>query len=180
MENEKPTRSRGRPRKPIAEGERPVVTIRFSPKQRAFLEKEADANGWSLAQEAAARIDRSMWFDTFLGGSHTAQLLQSLGSVIKAIEDRMGGTWRDDYLVSCAVDAGISRTARAHFPAPPSGQIAEYAFADLLDQQSMSALDEETAAKVREYEAAVQRAYDLGSVLAMGPDSAGRPPSKRS
>ncbi len=168
MKSDTTTRPRGRPRKPLTQGARPVVTLRFSADQRAQLEREADRNGWSLAQEAVARIDRTFLEDSVLGGSDTAVLLRLLAGVIQSIEARTRKSWRDDYLTATAVNAAVNSAIRALSPTPPDDEITRYATADVLDRQNMGDLDPDLAAQVRDYEAALQRAYELGSSLAQG------------
>lgn len=168
MEKTDTPRSRGRPRKPLSEGERPVVTLRFSAEERRLLEQEADRNGWSLAQEATKRIGLSFIEDSVLGGSKTAELFRLLAGVIQSIETATGESWRDDYLTSIAVEAALIRAYKALSPAPPEDEVASRAFLDVLDHPESVQMNPELAAKVRNYEAALQKARDLGAGIIIG------------
>lgn len=162
------SKSRGRPRKPLADGERPVVTLRFSTEQRRLLENEADRNGWSLAQEATNRIGVSFLEDTALGGSKTAELFRLLAGITQSIENATGKSWRDDYLTSIAVEEALIRAFRALAPTPPEDESTSHAFMDILDHPEKAQVDPELASIARDYVATRRKARDLGASLIIG------------
>ncbi|MEI4509197.1 TraY domain-containing protein [Sphingopyxis sp. CCNWLW253] len=165
MQKPDTSKSRGRPRKPLSDGERPVVTLRFSTEQRRLLEKEADRNGWSLAQEATNRVGMSFLEDTVLGGSKTAELFRLLAGIIQSVEAATGRSWRDDYLTSIAVEEAVIRAFRALSPTQPDDEVTSRVFLDILDHPEKAQMDPELASRVRDYEVALRKARDLGASL---------------
>lgn len=177
MKNEA-KRPRGRPRKPVLDGDRPLVSVRFKPEVRRQLEAAADKNGWSLAQEAAARIERSFAEDSVLGDSDVAVLLRLLGAVIGTIQLRTGRSWSADPLTALAAEAAILETFRLHAPTEPDDEVTRYANADILDREDMT-LDPDQTARARDYEVAEQRRHEAAQRLARAALATAKDPSRQ-
>jgi hypothetical protein len=153
------------------EGKKYSVSTKLSAETRLRLEQAANRNGHSLGQEAANRVRQSFLDDDQFGGGSTAMLFRILAGVVWVIESETKKPWREDYLTAVAVDAAVTKALRALLPTPPNHEIAELASLDVLDHPNIQ-MDSETAEKVRKYELAVDRAYELGSALALAKVSA--------
>jgi hypothetical protein len=171
MVTEDQKQARGRPRVAPVEGKKYSVSTKLSAETRLRLEQAANRNGHSLGQEAANRVRQSLLDDDQYGGTSTAMLFRMLAGVIWVIESETKKPWREDYLTAVAVEAAVTKALRVLLPPPPNDEIAELPNLDVLDRPNVK-MDADTAEKVRQHERAVDRAYQLGSALALAKVSA--------
>lgn len=163
----------------MADGERPPITVRFSAETKRQLEQAADRSGWSVSQEIDSRVKQSFVEESMLG-SETATAFRTLAGIARIIEQTTGRPWREDYVTAYAVHAAVTQALRALSPSPPDDAVSKYAMADVLDRDGMPAPDPELISKAQGYTEALERAYQLGSALAMGSIATKRHVSKDS
>jgi hypothetical protein len=147
------------------DGERSVVTLRFSPETRRQLEAAADNNGWSLAQEAVNRVDRSFWEDGVLGGSETAEVLRVLSQMIALVERRTGKRWVDDQMGRLVVETALLSVMRALSVRPDDPLLDDIIHADISPEQLKGA-DPKLVEKLQSLQKAKTAARKMASAFA--------------
>jgi hypothetical protein len=167
MKTDQKSRGRGRPRKAVVPGERYLLTARLTPETRMKIEQAAGRNGRSLTQEAEARLEQLFRDEELLGGPGTADVLLMLARVIRKIEEDTGKPWRQDYDTALVVNLAAARVLQAYSPDPPDEELETLAAMDILDRQEME-IDPETDARLRQRQAARERAYTLTDSLFLG------------
>lgn len=121
----------GRGGRPTEHGEvkNAPVSFRTTPEFRHKLEKAAEKEGRSLAQEMEQRLIRTFAEDDLMGGKHNNAFWRLMLASIQLVEERNGATWLEDEDTYHAVQGVVERLLRANRPSKPDSLQAEIAAA---------------------------------------------------